>query len=145
MTQRKPEQSLNDRIREAIRDLDPVRVENAVGPGTPDINYLGGWIESKQVEAWPKRASTPLRIDHYTAQQRSWHCKRRRAGGRVHLVLEVRENNSFLIFDAATAAMGLGHWTQQQCCQRAHWMCSPWSPRAFRNFFVTSDSDRLAF
>jgi hypothetical protein len=50
------------------RRLRPLRVENLVGDGTPDvicINRQGSsfWIENKALDDWPKRASThPLKV-----------------------------------------------------------------------------------
>jgi len=89
--------------------LHMVRVENPVGPGTPDVNWCGrnratgevstGWVELKYLEAWPKRASTLVRIKHYTQQQRDWLLLRHAAGGRVALLLQVRRE--YLLFKGA--------------------------------------------
>lgn len=142
--QRKPEQKLNDKILAALAGWDPQRIENCCGEGYPDINYINGWIEDKQVEEWPKRADTPLRIPHYTAAQRGWHMRRRKAGGRVHVALWVRETDAYYLFDAYRAAQHLGiDWTKQDCGSNCMWMSAPgWSPRAFRAFIEQCDRDR---
>jgi len=53
-----------------------MRVENPCLPGTPDVcvgfNGKCAWIELKMIESFPKRASTPVRIDHFTSQQKLW-------------------------------------------------------------------------
>lgn len=86
--------------------LDPISVENPAYPGTPDVNYVGGWLELKKCPAWPVRPNTPLRIDHYTPQQKVWGLRRRRAGGRSHLLLQVK--NDWLLFDADVAKKVVG-------------------------------------
>jgi hypothetical protein len=124
--------------------MDPVRIENSASSGAPDINYLGGWIEDKTIADWPKRENTPVRLPHYTPEQRGWHSRRRRAGGRVHVVLEVMKAETILVFDAADAASGLGHWTREQCLSRAQLVLSPWDAQRFRDFFVRLDRDRYS-
>lgn len=126
------EADLNKRIRAAILHRDPVRVENGVGPGTPDIEYIGGWIESKMLKAWPKRADTIVRLGHYRPDQRGWHVRRRKAGGRVHVVLQIA--NDVLVFDALDAAKGLGFWTREQMNKMAVCAMYPWSAAKFRTF-----------
>ena len=79
--------------------LDPVPVENLVGPGTPDINYIEGWLELKQLDAWPVRENSPVVIRHLTLQQKIWIRSRASHGGRVHLLLHV--DGTWLLFDAA--------------------------------------------
>lgn len=71
-----------------IAGLDPVRVENSAMPGTPDVWYTHGAVELKYAERWPPRGG-PLRIEHYTAEQRVWLYRRARAGGRAFLLLRV--------------------------------------------------------
>jgi hypothetical protein len=135
------EKNLNDRIREGLRGFDSIRVENSVGPGTPDIEYIGGWIESKQLEAWPVRSDTAVRVPHYTSQQRAWHSRRRRAGGRVFVVIEVARD--VFVFDGADAASGLGHWTQAQMLARALLHMRPWNREQFHQFIVQCNADRI--
>jgi hypothetical protein len=93
--------------------LDPVRVENPIHPGTPDVNLANGnWIELKSIECWPVRASTCLRIGHYTNQQRVWLYRRwKYAPGSTFLLLEVRSVRQWLLFDGDVAAKIVGKST----------------------------------
>lgn len=91
--------------------LDPVRIES-IGEGIPDINCTLGWIETKAADKWPARGG-PLRIDHYTPEQRKWHRRRRNARGAVWVLLKVGLREWFL-FDAAVAAKHLGHATKEE-------------------------------
>ena len=86
--------------------LDARPVENPVDPGFPDVEYIGGTLELKAVDAWPKRESTPLRLDHYTKEQRIWHERRAHKGGRIHVLLQV--GPEFLLFHGPVAANHLG-------------------------------------
>ncbi len=106
------EAAMWDAIRPMLKKLDPVRVENPIVPGTPDVNYTGGWIELKWCERWPPMGG-PLRVDHFTQQQKVWLTKRRHAGGRAFLLLKVGENE-WLLFDGAVAAGVLGQVEQQK-------------------------------
>lgn len=134
------ETDLNKRVMDALRTWDPRRVENTVDPGTPDIEYIGGHIEDKQIRNWPKRPDSPLRVPHYTAGQRGWHRRRRRAGGRVHVVIEV--GTDVFVFDAADAAEGLGNWTMEQMFLHALLVMRPWNREKFRQFICTCNADR---
>ena len=93
--------------------LDPVRVENPIHPGTPDVNLATGtWIELKCIERWPVRDATKVRISHYTPQQRVWLYRRwRYAPGTTFLLLEVRSIGEWLIFDGDVAAKIVGRAT----------------------------------
>ena len=90
--------------------LDPVRVENPIHPGTPDVNIADGrWIELKCIPTWPVRASTVVRIAHYTPQQRVWLYRRWKAApGSTLLLLEVRADRQWLLFDGDVAAKIVG-------------------------------------
>lgn len=114
------EKQMRRNVVEILRDagLDARPVENPVDPGFPDVEYIGGLLELKEVEAWPKRAMTPLRVEHYTQEQRIWHSRRARKGGRIHVLLQV--GREFLLFDGAVAAELLGNAHQHQLRDVAH-------------------------
>ena len=93
------------------RGLDACSVENPAYPGTPDIQYIGGWIECKYLEDWPRRAGTTVRIEHFTPQQRVWILRRDVACDKLEtnidrawLVLYVAKKREWLVFDGRTAA-----------------------------------------
>lgn len=106
-------------IRPRLKKLDPVRIENVVGSGTPDVNYNDGWIELKYLDAWPARENTPVRIDHFTPQQKAWLVRRSNAGGKAWLLLKVGKTD-WLLFDGMTAARFVGQITKQELYERAH-------------------------
>lgn len=115
-----------DALRPVIKRLDPVRVENFLSPpGTPDVNYTDGWIELKYMPRWPPRGG-PLRVDHFTREQRAWLTRRSYAGGRVFLILRVGEPE-WLLFEGAVAAMRLGLATRDELYQLcvARWVRLP--------------------
>lgn len=95
--------------------LDPVRVENPIHPGTPDVNLVCGWVELKSMPSWPVRAKSLLKISHFTAQQRVWLYRRWRfAPGSTYLLLEIREDKQWLLFDGDVAAKIVGDATAAQ-------------------------------
>lgn len=91
----------------ALQPLDAFSVENPVYPGTPDVNYVEGWLELKYADKWPERPSTPLKLPHFTPQQRIWLLRRWRAGGNAFLLLHVHRQE-WLLFagDVAQAVVG---------------------------------------
>jgi len=52
------------------------RHEDACASGVPDVSYAcrgtSGFIELKQLDAWPKRATTSVRIHHLSPEQTLW-------------------------------------------------------------------------
>jgi len=93
------------------RGQDATSVENPAGPGTPDVQHIDGWLELKFLEAWPKRAETTVRIEHFSPQQRVWLLRRYMAcekrgtdHGQAFLLLYVAETREHLLFDGKTAA-----------------------------------------
>lgn len=93
--------------------LDPVRVENPIHPGTPDVNLCDGrWIELKCINAWPDRETNLVRIPHFTPQQRVWLYRRwKYAPGSTFLLLEIRSDKQWLLFDGDVAAKIVGRET----------------------------------
>jgi len=90
----------------ALKTLDAQPVENTARPGTPDVEFVGGWIELKSLRAWPKRTATPVAVRSWTAQQRAWHVRRHAAGGHVWVLLRV--GTDWLLFLGTDAARYLG-------------------------------------
>lgn len=106
-----------DWVEPALRGLDPRRIETADADGIPDVNYVGGWVELKDVEKWPARPRTPLRLDHYTQQQKVWAIRRRHHGGRCDLLLRV--GSEVLLFRGEVAARYLGNSPEAELRRRA--------------------------
>lgn len=106
------ESGQRSRVVRALRSLDAVAVENPARPGTPDVNYIGGWIELKWLRRWPTRADTLVAIDHYTKQQRAWARRRIRRGGTCWWMLQV--GREWLLLDGAVAAAYVGEVNRQQ-------------------------------
>jgi len=98
---------------DALRNLDAIAVENSAYPGTPDVAYIGGWIELKESDEWPKRPTTPLRLPHFTKHQRAWIRRHSHRGGTVFVLLKVGKKEWFLI-DGVEAADKLGVSTRAQ-------------------------------
>jgi hypothetical protein len=118
------------------------RIENILEDGTPDVAYtlrgVDGWLELKDLDAWPAREGTVVRLDHYTAAQRLWHRQWRGVGGRCHVlarvrghgveygddldILRVRTDDELFLFDADESAVALGvSWTRENWTQHAVW------------------------
>lgn len=114
-----------DALRPLLKGLHPVRVENPMLPGTPDVNWSHGWIELKFAERWPPRGG-PLRVDHFTKEQRTWLTRRRRAGGNAKVLLKVGEFE-WLLFDGLAAAVYLGHEPRERLYEiaMARWARKP--------------------
>lgn len=121
----KPESAMWKKLQPVLRaaKLDPVRVENPIHPGTPDVNLAGGfWLELKCVEAWPVRGNSLFRIRHFTPDQRVWLYRRWKCSpGSTFLLLEVRAETQWLLFDGDVAARSVGRVTasEHQACARA--------------------------
>lgn len=124
---RKRESRFWDAVKPLLAGLHPVRIENAVAMGTPDVNCSLGWIELKQVEEKdiPKRETTLLRLDHYTPEQRIFQLKRARAGGPCWLLLLL--DHEWLLFSSKVAAERLGKMTVADTREAAtrRWATAP--------------------
>ena len=96
-------------------DADIMRVENSVCPGTPDVNmcYMGqeAWIELK-VAKRPKRATSIVRVDHFTDEQRLWLFNRHKAHGRAYLLLQLED--TYYRFTGDVAALLVGKCNEER-------------------------------
>ena len=107
------EKALAGRVVKILKPLDSFRVENPCLKCTPDVNYIGGWIELKQQDSWPKRAATPVRLNHdLTMEQRIWLTRREEKGGTALVLLQVARD--YLLLSGGVAAIIIGEATQEE-------------------------------
>lgn len=104
------ESGLRQTIVRELKSLDAISVENPVYPGTPDVNFIGGWMELKWLRKWPERKETIVSIPHFTPQQRVWLYRRWRRGGFSCLLLKV--GREVLVFDGDVASESVGRVTK---------------------------------
>jgi hypothetical protein len=132
---RKPESRFWDQVRPLLAGLDPVRIENTCEQGTPDVNYIHGWIELKVVKKWPKREMTALQIPHYTEHQKAWARRRHEAGGQVWFLLKIEEE--WLLIYGVSAAHAIGELPRNALYRicTARWS-SPPSKEAFQRVIL---------
>ncbi|MCP4900928.1 MAG: hypothetical protein GY906_28505 [bacterium] len=111
------ESTMRSKVIQTLKPLNAFAVENPCLPGTPDVNFSEGWIELKWLRAWPKRASTIVKLPHYTKEQRIWAFKRRKIGGQAWFLLQVRRE--WLLLDAAVAGLIVNYATRQELISHA--------------------------
>lgn len=102
-------------VRKLLKGLDPIRVENSAGAGTPDINFGGiynqdhslqGWIELKYIGKHNKFFNDIVKIKHFTPQQRVWLKRRWWSSKSSFLLLKIKSN--WFLFDGVTASNHVG-------------------------------------
>ncbi len=93
-------------VLKALKPLDAVFVENVMRAGTPDINYVEGWLELKWLNEWPKRAETVVKLPKFTPQQRIFLINRCRAGGSARFLLRV--GKEWILLPGLWSALNLG-------------------------------------
>ena len=106
------ETPMRQRVVRILRSLHAVSIENGVGVGTPDVNCSWGWLELKQVEDWPARPETPVRIEHFTMQQKVFHRLRRRAGGNSCVLIHIK--GEWFLFHKTSVIKNLGELTRAE-------------------------------
>ena len=121
---RLPEQRLYDWMQRKIGHIALLeRVENRVKKDTPDLYLaahwaldgarapLRGWVELKVLDRFPARASTPVKINHWTTGQRYWALRHAKHGGMTWVVVAVEDVGQVYVFDAVELAQHEGAWT----------------------------------
>lgn len=112
------EYDIRGRIVKALRPLDAISVENPAYPGTPDVNFIEGWLELKWLPKWPAREDTVVSLEHFTQQQRVWLFRRHRLGGNVWLLLKVERQ--WMLFTGTQAATVVGKVCRKELEAAAH-------------------------
>jgi len=121
------EKDMRGKVVKALRELDAFAVENPCLPGTPDVNYIGGWLELKWLRSWPKKEETIVKIPHYSPQQKMFHRTRRMKGGAMYVLLQCKRE--WFVIDGIVAAEHLGE------CSRnfIKIMSVRWTPKGFND------------
>jgi hypothetical protein len=113
------EKYLRSVVTKMLCSFDAIAVENPLHPGTPDVNYAEGWIELKYLTKWPKTADVlPVKVAHFTPQQRIWLRRRIAKGGKSFLLLKVGKKEH-LLFKGDDAANYLGMVDRQKLIELA--------------------------
>lgn len=115
------ESAMRKHVCSALRKLDACAVENPIRPGTPDINFIGGWVELKWLPKWPVRGGV-VKCSHFTPQQRVWLRRRSKLGGNAWLLLRVESD--WLLLEGRVAADLLGHNTRDCLTDAAAMVCN---------------------
>lgn len=109
------ESDLFKRLKRATPKFDWTRHEDKLTSGIPDASYgvdgVGGWVELKTYDAWPRDSETPLRFHDLKPTQVNWAIRRGRKQRRVWFLVAVADD-WFLI--RWKHARELGRLTRQQ-------------------------------
>jgi hypothetical protein len=103
---------LSKKVLKSLLGLDPMPVDNPRKPGTPDINFIEGWLELKHLHHWPKRAKTKVKIKSWTKKQMIWHYTRTSLGGKSWVLLQV--GTDYLLFSGYSAAVYFNESSQSK-------------------------------
>ncbi len=112
------EQTMRHSVTSGLKPLDAIAIENRVGSGTPDVNYIEGFIELKWLGRWPRSEERVVTIPHFTTQQRNWLRRRQRRGGDAWLLLQV--HHEWLLFTGLVAAEHVGNTSVVELRELAH-------------------------
>lgn len=115
------ESGMRQRVIKALKSLDAIAIENSIGQGTPDINYIEGFLELKWLRRWPTKETTIVQLPHFTLGQRRWLRNRYSRGGHSWLLLQCR--SEWLLFHGLDAHDYVGLLTRSGLYRvaRARW------------------------
>lgn len=114
------ESDMRSYLVKSLEVLDAVAIENGrLRAGTPDLNFIGGWIECKWLKTWPKGADVnPVRFQHpLTKEQGLWLARRWRRGGLALVAAKV--SSEWFFFSGETARHTFDRMTRPQMREQA--------------------------
>lgn len=100
-----------------------MRVENPLLPGTPDVECSLGWIELKQAPKWPG-GNGPLKLKHFSADQKVWLNRRHKHNGRAWVLLHVQGDFLLIRGDVASSMLGRVGRDDLIAAAQCHWVGS---------------------
>lgn len=93
------------------------RIENGVGSGTPDVSYSFwsdsrqeqrcGWIELKVIDSLPITNGAVF-VSHFRKSQRVWHTRYAMHRGRSYVLLYIKREKKFWLFNGKEACRWMG-------------------------------------
>jgi hypothetical protein len=132
----KPESRFRTDLKQRMKRLCPISIENALTtPGLPDVAIVSGWLELKCLPKWPVKETTPLRIPHFTEEQKMWALKWASCGGNYWLVVKVRAE-IFVFGPDAAVLVGTLTRAEMLGAALAYWPCMPSSEELCKVFDV---------
>lgn len=114
------ETGMRSHLVKTLESLDAVPIENGrLRSGTPDVNFIGGWMELKWLKFWPKGADVNLvTFPHpLTKEQGLWLWRRWRRGGLTLVCAKV--SSEWFFFSGETARFRFGNMTRPQMREEA--------------------------
>ena len=79
-----------------------------------------GWLELKHAHEWPVRADTPLKLDHFTPQQRLFIRRHAPFGCNVKMLLQV--DRDYILLEGEVALL-IGTLTKQGLIDAGYQFC----------------------
>jgi len=90
------ESDLFKRLKKATQGFDWTRHEDKLTSGIPDASYgfegVGGWVELKTYDCWPRDPDAPLRFTDLKPTQVNWAIRRGRKQRRVWFLVAVADD-----------------------------------------------------
>lgn len=90
------ESTLFKRLKKATPGFDWTRHEDKLTSGIPDASYgfegVGGWVELKTYDCWPRNPEQPLRFHDLKPTQVNWAIRRGRKQRRVWFLVAVADD-----------------------------------------------------
>lgn len=90
------ESSFRSTFCKKLVSIDARPIENVLGAGTPDVNFIEGMIELKFLKEWPKKPATPVKFHRLSSAQKVWIGRRWHRGGNVWLLARIASD--YLLF-----------------------------------------------
>ena len=95
--------------------LEATRHEDKLQSGICDVSFITklrnhGWMELKQIKKYPARATSIVRVEHYTTEQKQFIRRKGKRGGMTFLFIQVERD--YYLFDWI-GAQNLGHLTRK--------------------------------
>lgn len=103
MTASKKESNMWERLSKAMRGYWVAsRIESGTTTGIPDVFFaipnIGGWIELKVLDEFPKKATTPVKIPHLYDQQKKWIKRYGKIAGNVWFFIYVESTEEYFLW-----------------------------------------------